>query len=108
MAEEEKAAQSAPKKKAEKKEGPTKRPSALKRDLQSEKRRVRNRSFRSSLQTAVRVLDDLISKKESVDAIKLHLDSIYSLVDKGVKRGIFKSQKGSRTKSRLAKRLAKV
>lgn len=108
MAEEEKGAAAAPKKKAEKKEGLTKRPSALKRDLQSEKRRTKNRSFRSSVQTAVRTLEDLISKKESVDAIKLHLDSIYSLVDKGVKRGIFKSQKASRTKSRLAKRLTKI
>ena len=95
-------------KKADKKEGKTKRPSALKRDLQNEKRRLRNRSYRSSVQTAIRGLNTSLTQKEPGDAVKTKLDAIYSLMDKGVKKGVFKAQKAARTKSRLANRIAKA
>lgn len=99
----------APDKKPEKKgEGQAKRPSALKRDLQAEKRRLRNRSYRASVLTSIRSLQDLISKKESAESIKSKLNEIYSLVDKGVKHGVYKPQKAARTKSRLTARAAKV
>lgn len=86
---------------AKKDEAKVKRSSALKRDLQSEKRRLRNRSCRSSVQTAIRNLKDAVAKKEAEEVIKEKLNMIYSLVDKGVNRGVFKSQKAARTKSRL-------
>jgi small subunit ribosomal protein S20 len=104
MTEEKKEA--APAKKKE--EGKVKRPSALKRDLQSEKRRLANRSFRSSVQTAVRKFETALSEKQDKSSIKEKLDGIYSIVDKGVKRGIFKPQKAARTKSRLSARLSKI
>lgn len=94
--------------KGKKKDAKTKRPSALKRNLQSEKRRLNNRSFRSSVSTAIRSLEGALAKKEEPAKIKLQLQEIYSIVDKGVKRGIFKSQKAARTKSRLSARCAKV
>jgi small subunit ribosomal protein S20 len=95
--------------KADKKKGEkTKRPSAQKRNLQSEKRRLSNRSFRSSVNTAIRSLEGALAQKEEVEKIKLRLNEIYSIVDKGVKRGVFKSQKAARTKSRLSARCAKV
>ena|SRR3989338_7171296 len=94
--------------KTEKKDAKTKRPSALKRDLQSEKRRLRNRSHRSSVQTAVRNLTDAIAKKEPIESVKKKLDQIYSLMDTGVKKGVYKPQKAARTKSRLAARAAKA
>lgn len=106
---EEKAA--APEKKpAEKKkaEGPVKRPSALKRDMQAEKRRLRNRSYRATVLTSIRILENLISKKESAETIKTKLNELYSLVDKGVKHGVYKPQKAAHTKSRLTARAAKV
>jgi small subunit ribosomal protein S20 len=102
MAEEKAAA--AKKKKAE---GPTRQPSALKRDLQSEKRRLRNRSYRASVLTSVRALESSISQKEAPEAIKAKLNAIYSMMDKGVKRGVFKPRKAARTKSRLTARCAK-
>ena len=77
-------------KKAEKK---TRRPTPLKRELQNQRKRLANRSFRASVSTAVRSLKDAPSKEK--------LDLIYSLVDKAVKRGIFKPNKASRLKSRL-------
>lgn len=86
----------------EKKEKKVKRPSALKRDLQNERRRLSNRSFRSSVSTAVRSLRDAVAEKEASALIEQQLKKIYSLVDKGVKKGIFKPRKGARTKSRLA------
>ena len=107
MAEEEKAAEKKPAAK-KKEEGPVKRPSALKRDLQSEKRRLRNRSYRATVLTSIRDIQTSISQKEAPEAIKTKLNAIYSLVDKGVKRGVFKPQKAARTKSRLTARAAKA
>lgn len=88
-------------------EAKAKKPSALKRNLQSEKKRVRNKSYRASVLTSVRALEGSINQKESPEAIKTKLNAIYSLMDKGVKRGVYKPQKAARTKSRLAARCAK-
>ena len=104
---EEKAAAPAPKKAEKKEEGKTSRPSALKRDLQNEKKRLRNRSYRSSVQTAIRNLNTSVSQKEATDAINTKLNAIYSLMDKGVKKGVFKPNKAARTKARLASRIVK-
>ena len=92
---------------AEKKEAKVKKPSALKRDLQSEKKRLRNRSYRASVLTSIRSLEQSIEKKEAPEELKKKLDAIYSIMDKGVKRGVFKKQKAARTKSRLSARVAK-
>ncbi len=94
--------------KDKKKDEKTKRPSALKRDLQSEKRRLNNRSFRSSVLTAIRSLEGALAKKEDSAKIQSQLQDIYSIVDKGVKRGVFKPQKAARTKSRLSARCTKI
>lgn len=88
-------------------EAKAKKPSALKRNLQSEKRRDRNKSYRASVLTSVRSLENSINQKESPEAIKAKLNAIYSLMDKGVKRGVYKPQKAARTKSRLTARCAK-
>ena len=77
-----------------------KKPSALKRDEQSLKRNLRNRSFRSKVTTAVRAFEDTLSKKDPLDA-KAKLSSVYSLMDKGVKKGIYKMNKANRVKYRL-------
>jgi small subunit ribosomal protein S20 len=92
---------------AEKKkgEGKKRQPSALKRDLQNEKRRLRKRSYRASVLTAVRSLEVSLNQKEAPEAIKVKLNGLYSLMDKGVKRGVYNAQKAARTKSRLAARL---
>jgi small subunit ribosomal protein S20 len=82
-----------------------KKPSALKRDVQSERRRLRRRAFKSGVSTAIRSLESSLSKKEAPDVTKAKLDAIYSLMDKGVKKGVFKVNKASRTKSRLTARV---
>lgn len=97
----------APAKAGEKKktEGKTKQPSAKKRDLQSEKRRLQNRSYRSSVLTSIRSLESSLAQKEGAEVVKSKLNSLYSMMDKGVKRGVFKPQKAARTKARLAARV---
>lgn len=81
-----------------------KRPTAKKRDLQSERKRLHNRSFRARVLTEVRAFESLISEGK-MDGAKEKLANIYSLMDKGVKTNIVKLNKASRTKARLSNRL---
>ncbi len=91
--------------KEEKKE---KRPTALKRDLQNEKRRLRNKTFKSRVRTAIRHFEESLSK-EDPSLRQNCLNEVYSLMDKGVSKGVFKLNKASRTKARLtARALAKA
>lgn len=86
-----------------KKELPARRPSAQKRVLQSEKHRLRNREHKSRVRTAIRGFDETLTKGNN-EAIQEKLSEVYSLMDKGVKAGVFKPNKASRTKARLAAR----
>jgi small subunit ribosomal protein S20 len=80
-----------------------KRPNAQKRELQNKKNRMINKSFKSQVRTAIRQFDEeLVNKDQKI--IQNSLNNIYSLVDKGVKKGIYKANTASRTKSRLAAR----
>ena len=85
----------------------TKRPTAKKRDIQSEKKRLHNRSFRSRVQTEVRAFEALIAQGQ-MDGAKEKLDKVYSLMDKGVKTNIVKLNRASRVKSRLNSKLVKA
>lgn len=91
--------------KKDKVEAKVKRPQALKRDIQAEKRRLRNRSFKSEVRTIVRSFEEALPKGDTA-VIKEKLKEVYSVMDKGVKRGVFKLNKASRTKARLAARAA--
>jgi small subunit ribosomal protein S20 len=82
-----------------------KRPTPLKRDEQSIKRNLRNRAMKSRINTAIRSFDETLKKGDS-SATKLTLDTAYSVLDKAVQKGILKKNTGSRTKARLAARLA--
>lgn len=92
-------------KKDSKEKAKVKRPTAQKRVLQSEKARLRNRTFKAQVKTAIRRLDEkLTAGPEGADEA---LNTVNSLMDKGVKKGVFKLNKASRTKSRLHARVAK-
>lgn len=88
-----------------KKNAKVKRPSALKRDMQSEKRRVKNKTYRSTVNTAIKAFEQSLAKNDAVDA-KAKLSYVSSLMDKGVKKGIFPKNKASRTKSNLAVKIS--
>ena len=86
----------------------TKRPSALKRDIQAEKRNVRNRAFKAKVTTAIRGLREAAASKKDEATVKKQLASVYSLMDKGVKTGILKMNQANRTKSRVTQALKKA
>lgn len=86
---------------ADEKKAKERRPTALKRDIQNEKRRLINRAFKSSVKTAIRSFEKVASEKNEAEA-QSQLKSLYSLLDKGVKRGIFKLNKASRLKGKFA------
>ena len=82
-----------------KEEAKTKQPTAQKRALQSEKKRLENKMFKSRVRTAFNALSE--SKSEEA------LSNMYSLMDKGVKLGVYAKNKAARTKSRLAHQFSK-
>ncbi|MDP1836113.1 MAG: 30S ribosomal protein S20 [Chlamydiales bacterium] len=91
---------------ADAKEKKTRRPTAQKRDDQSKRRNLRNKVYKSRVKTAVRHLDEA-SKTGDANATTVRLNEVYSLMDKGVKKGIFNANAASRTKSRITQRIAK-
>lgn len=82
-----------------------KRKTALKRDIQNVKKRLENRIFKSQVRTAMRRFEEAVAKNEA-GQVQETLASVYSLMDKGVKKGVFKINKASRTKSRLTAKAA--
>lgn len=88
----------------EKKSSKPKRPTAKKRDIQNQKKRLQNRSFKSQVKTAIRSFEKDVTENNEEQA-KARLNAIYSLLDKGVKLGIYKLNKVGRAKSKLSGRL---
>jgi small subunit ribosomal protein S20 len=84
----------------EEKKKKQKRPTAKKRDIQNERKRLRNKSFKSKTKTLIRSFKEFLKKKESPP--KELLNKIFSLMDKGVKKKIFKKNKANRIKSKLS------
>lgn len=92
---------------AEKKEKvKTRKPTAQKRDEQDQRRRLANRQFQAGVRTEVKKLREMAAKGDK-EALTTQLNLVYSLFDKGVKRGTYKLNAASRSKSRLAAIAAK-
>ena len=83
--------------------------SAIKRIQVSERNRVRNKSYRSSVKTLTKryleALDAYVADPSptTAETVQTELSAVFSKVDKAVKRGIYHSNAGARRKSRLAK-----
>lgn len=101
MAEEEKKEKA----KEGKPEGKQRRPQAKKRDIQNEKRRLINRAYKAKTSSAIRALEEALASNQSPQE---RLNAVYSVMDKGVKSGIFKQNRASRVKARLTKKLLKA
>lgn len=95
--------QKQPKEKKPIKPLPPKRATPLKRDIQNEKKYARNRAFKSRIRTATNAFEKAL--KEDKNEATTALSTVFSLMDKGVKRGIVKLGKAKRQKSRLHSRL---
>lgn len=80
-------------------------PTPLKREKQAAARNMRNRVFKSKVKTTIRKFEAAVAGEGDAQE---SLKAIYSLMDKGVKKGVFPANKASRTKARMAARIAKV
>mgnify|MGYP005615620535 CR=1 FL=1 len=85
----------------EKKDKKVKLPSAEKRNIQSKKRNLCNRVLKARVNSASRSLTEAFAQKDA-STIQEKLNEFYSLMDKGVKKGVFKINKASRLKARLS------
>jgi small subunit ribosomal protein S20 len=85
----------------EEKKKRVKRPTAQKRQLQDEKKRLYNKVLKSRVRTATRSLEEAIKAKDDA-AKQTSLSAIHSLLDKGQKTGIYKRNKVCRIKSKFA------
>lgn len=90
--------------KEKEKKAKQKRPTAQKREIQNEKKRMRNRAYKAKAATAIRYLQSYIQTGKQQEA-QVGLDSLYSIMDKGIKTGIFKKNQANRMKARMAKKL---
>ncbi|MEG0036767.1 MAG: 30S ribosomal protein S20 [Victivallaceae bacterium] len=84
--------------------GKQKRPSAEKRVITSAKKRLINQSFKSKVKTVIKKFETSLSSGDSV-LVNSGLNDVYSVLDKCVKRGVFKLNKSSRLKSRLSSKI---
>ncbi|MBI5571907.1 MAG: 30S ribosomal protein S20 [Desulfomonile tiedjei] len=81
-------------------------PSALKRMRQSEKKRLRNMSYRSQVRSAVKKF--LIAADEKTPEVAELFRLAESLLQRGVSKGIFHRNTACRKVSRLAQKLPPV
>jgi small subunit ribosomal protein S20 len=91
-------------KEADKKSKKVKQPTAQKRDIQNEKKRLRNKASRAAVKTAVRKFEISLAASDAA-ASKVNLNEVYSALDKAAKKGFFTKNKANRSKARLTARL---
>lgn len=81
--------------------------SAIKRNKQNEKRRVRNRIYRGKARTFVAKARVAVDEKDAEKAKAATLEAI-SALDKAAQKGVLHKNNAARRKSRLMKHLASV
>ncbi|MGC8778305.1 MAG: 30S ribosomal protein S20 [Candidatus Caldatribacteriaceae bacterium] len=81
--------------------------SAWKNLRKSEKRRLRNKSVKSSSKTYVKRFLELVNSGKTEEA-KAFLSEVTKKVDMAASKGVFHKNKAARIKSRLARRLNQV
>jgi small subunit ribosomal protein S20 len=78
--------------------------SQIKRNRQNEKRRLRNKSVKSSLKTAIRKFNEASASGDTETASALMRDASRKL-DKAVSKGVIHKNQAANRKSSIAKRL---
>jgi small subunit ribosomal protein S20 len=81
--------------------------SALKKNRQDIKRRLRNRTHASKLKTQLKKLRVALQSGDASTASGMMKDTL-ALVDRTAKHGVIHKNAASRTKSRLARALARA
>lgn len=78
--------------------------SQIKRNKQNEKRRLRNKSVKSSLKTAIRKFDTALDQRDLESATALLRDASRKL-DKAASKGVIHKNQAANRKSSIARRL---
>lgn len=91
----------------EEKTNKVKRPTAEKRDITNVKKRMINRGFKSQVRTVMKNFEVALTKGEQKEA-ESAINHVYSVMDLGVKRGIFKQNKANRMKARAKAKVAQL
>lgn len=73
----------------------------MKRNVQNEKKRLANASFKSSLKTAIKGVEQAVANNEKEKAIE-NLSLAYKKLDKAVTKGIHHKNYANRQKARLS------
>ena len=81
--------------------------SQIKRNRQNEKRRLRNKSVKSSLKTAIRKFHEGAAAGDAENAAGLMREASRKL-DKAVSKGVIHKNQAANRKSAIAKRLASL
>ncbi len=81
--------------------------SALKKNRQDQKRRIRNRAHASRLRTQLKKMSQALQAGDATAATGLMKETV-ALVDRTAKHRVIHRNAASRTKSRLARALAKI
>jgi small subunit ribosomal protein S20 len=81
--------------------------SAIKRNKQNEKKRIRNRVYRGTARTFVAKARTAINTKDAEAAKAATLEAI-SALDKAAQKGVIHKNNAARRKSRLMKELASL
>ena len=77
-----------------------KKSSAEKRHRQSEERRLRNKSVKSSVRTSVKKFTGLVHKKD-IEQAELALREMIKKIDSAAQKGVVKKNTAARKKSRM-------
>jgi len=78
--------------------------SQIKRNRQNEKRRLRNKSVKSSLKTAIRKFNEASEAGDNATAVEL-MRAASRKLDKAVSKGVIHKNQAANRKSAIAKRL---
>ena len=81
--------------------------SALKKNRQDQKRRIRNRAHASRLRTQMKKISQALQSGDAAAAAGMMTETV-ALVDRTAKHRVIHRNAASRTKSRLARALAKI
>jgi len=81
--------------------------SALKKNRQDQKRRMRNRAHAGKLRTQLKKMRQALDGGDAAAASSLMRETV-ALVDRTAKHGVIHKNAASRTKSRLARAVARI
>jgi small subunit ribosomal protein S20 len=74
--------------------------SAIKRQKQNEKRRLRNKMIKSRIKTWARKVREAVTEKKTEAALQ-HFEELKSLIDRAVSKGVYHKNNAARKKSRM-------